>query len=375
LKTHGNPWVFASNTFPFVKKHIENLDSLRFIAFFAVFLSHCLLSPPDDAIVSSDTLLQLKFMLKQGVRGMDFFFVLSGFIISWQGIQEWAITGGFHLKAFYRRRMFRIFPLYFVIIAGYLFFRLCYNVPSLQEIPFLGLERFFTINFYLAYSEVSFLFCLMILWSIAIEIQFYLIWGLVLRYLHKHLLLVTSIMILCSAVFIGLYFGNSRMLYYHSLRYLGHFGVGGAVAFILIRFPLVLDRWKKLSTISIFLIYCTAILMFYGTLLLPVTRFSSILENLLATLIFGFIIVEQAFCEQSLFKVGDLPFLEKLGKYSYGLYIYHGLVITAFIGLERYFSWEEGLRIYVVYPLTMLLITIFCAWISYEFFEKKFLRG
>jgi peptidoglycan/LPS O-acetylase OafA/YrhL len=58
-----------------------------------------------------------------------------------------------------------------------------------------------------------------------------------------------------------------------------------------------------------------------------------------------------------------------LGKISYGLYAYHGLVFGLVAGRWVYMMPQGPIRI----PL-MLTITLIVAIVSYEFYERPFLR-
>jgi peptidoglycan/LPS O-acetylase OafA/YrhL len=91
--------------------YFKNLDGLRFFAAFAVIIGHC-----------QHVILQYQgyspydpFANKLASFGVDFFFVLSGFLISYLLMQEIDKTGTINIRAFYYRRLLRIFPLYFLV--------------------------------------------------------------------------------------------------------------------------------------------------------------------------------------------------------------------------------------------------------------------
>lgn len=116
-----------------------------------------------------------------GDKGVQFFFCISGFLITTLLLREQAERGSISLRNFYIRRVLRIFPLYYAVLliyviliwtfqrhepAGQLFFQ---NLPSFAT---------YTSNWFMKYeSHVDVHFWLS--WSLATEEQFYLVWPVV----------------------------------------------------------------------------------------------------------------------------------------------------------------------------------------------------
>jgi peptidoglycan/LPS O-acetylase OafA/YrhL len=116
------------------KNYVPGLNSLRFFAAFVVIISHAnqsLLKPGLDLPVN------LLPVFQKGGDAVDFFFTLSGFLITYLLIDEKKETGTISLKNFYLRRVFRIWTLYFIVLAiGFGFFAVVYPLMGLQGAVF-----------------------------------------------------------------------------------------------------------------------------------------------------------------------------------------------------------------------------------------------
>ena len=106
-------------------RYLEGLNALRFFAAFFVIISHANISIYKLELAKNSELA----VLNRGADAVDFFFTLSGFLISYLLITELNVTKNISIKNFYLRRVYRIWPLYFLIVfAGFLFFGLVYPV-------------------------------------------------------------------------------------------------------------------------------------------------------------------------------------------------------------------------------------------------------
>src|SRR5689334_7860712 len=82
------------------------LDGLRCVSILGVIAFHSGLTNPS-------------FFGRNGGLGVEFFFVISGFLITTLLLRERSDTGFISLKKFYIRRSLRIFPMYFTVLALY----------------------------------------------------------------------------------------------------------------------------------------------------------------------------------------------------------------------------------------------------------------
>ena len=155
--------------------YVPAFDGLRGIAILPVIFLHVgAISLPGGALL---------FQLTRGWYGVDLFFVLSGFLITWILQRELEATGTIDLRKFYRRRFFRLGPAYISTLTAVLIGAALMGRPEVREIPkVLPALVTCTYNYQIAAGGPHF-DVLVVLWSLCVEEQFYLIWPTVLRWL------------------------------------------------------------------------------------------------------------------------------------------------------------------------------------------------
>jgi len=359
------------------KTYFENLDALRFIAFIFVFVSHLFFS-------NNESLTTIFAAFRQCVSpyayvGIGFFFTLSSFLITWILMSEIATNKSFNLKNFYIRRSLRIWPLYFLIILiGYIFIPFLstiFKTPP-PHLPNVWWFLTFTSNYYFGYFNSNVLFLLVFLWSIAVEEQFYLAWAALMYFFHKNTISIIIILFLIYLTFIFLRAnGATYSVYFNPINYFPNFAFGAFLACSCIRkndvFYFLKHVSKKFWQIF-YLVFLLTLLLFQEP---QVSLFVHTIRHLLFTLFFCLLLFDQCFNDEPIIKIGKYKWLNYLGKISYGLYCWHGVVITFVKKTSAITHYNENyLDILIVFPLLTLFLTIVISIISYEFFETKFLK-
>src|ERR1700761_6591799 len=166
------------------------LDILRAFAFLLVFIAHGLI----DCI---DKPTQLGAIARTGEFGVCIFFFLSSYLITELLLREKRTTDTIRIPAFYARRVLRIWPLYFTMIAIGWARGMVSPSHRLSGAWLAALLLLYT-NWYTASHEYppGFLFPL---WSISLEEQFYLLWPLLVKYLNSARLLMISFLLIASS--------------------------------------------------------------------------------------------------------------------------------------------------------------------------------
>ena len=356
----------------FVKHpYFENLDATRFLGFFHVFLAHCFFTSNPE-ISNSPIFERLTSHIGAGFLGLDYFFVLSSFLLTWLALSEWKTTGAFRPDLFMIRRALRLWPLYFAILFGtYLIYWGFGKQLGLKLLPPIEVFLLFISNFWIANNGQNFLFLLVFLWSIAVEEQFYLFWAFVLRYAHKHLVFVCLLRMIGSLIFRWLNLNKEPQLFFNTLSYLGNFGIGALTAWLTFNNVSFIKHLEDLTKSTIALIYLFFIVLTIGYFEWFQTSFMVIIEKLVFGIFFAFVILEQSFAKHSLFKLGRLKRISYLGQLSLGLYCFHGIVLTGamFFLKSQGFAWYSW-QVYLINPLFLLFITIAISRLSYSYFEK-----
>ncbi len=155
------------------------LDGLRAVSIFLVLLHH--VPPFRPGLLST--------LQENGRYGVSFFFVISGFLICTLFLREKEKTGRIDLLKFYGRRALRLLPLYYVTLAlqAVLVFVLKQYTPENQELFRGKLPAYlFYYSNWLASATQGPFFCA---WSLAVEEQFYLGFGLLLRFARHRLVI------------------------------------------------------------------------------------------------------------------------------------------------------------------------------------------
>lgn len=167
---------------------VPELDGIRAIAIWMVLLMHVLSGYPNPQGALSFLPRFVDLAIGHGWLGVDLFFMLSGFLIT--GILLDTRERPHYFRNFYARRFLRIIPLYFTVVLMWSLFYHHYG-------HFLLLSSVFGANlaplFHVAVPHGP-----GVLWSLAVEEHFYLLWPAIVLLVGRRKLLW-----LCLAIFVA----------------------------------------------------------------------------------------------------------------------------------------------------------------------------
>lgn len=344
--------------------HFHTFDSLRFLSFLLVFLRH---SPvPEDSM--------LYYFSHEGGIGVSFFFVLSGFLITYILILEKINNQGkIPLKKFFKRRILRIWPLYYAMVIFAMctpfilgFFNISYSNQGYQP------NWFFTLTFLENYvamftRQLPNVAPLTVIWSLCVEEHFYIFWGLAFYFISlKNVpkLLVGCIIFSFIMQIVYEKYEINTLDIFTNIHY---FAFGAIPAYLFVfkkniieKLSLIPAVYKYLYAVSII----GVIVIVSNTNLIPDLKVSSLLFSVLFS---GLILFTLG--EKNVFKISDKSILAKLGKYTYGLYLIHTICISLFIKIGSKYDMN-----WIVITLLSFVSTVIFSALSYHLFEKQFLK-
>ena len=342
-------------------KYRPEIDGLRAVAVISVIIYHAKFE-----IIFNDKLYKV---LPGGFLGVDIFYVISGYLITYLILERIKINS-FSFLDFYERRARRLLPTLFAVIAISVIAGWILMMPG-QLKDFSGSaisSLFFLSNFWFwltdsYFADTSSLKPLLHTWSLSIEEQFYLIFPPFLYFLYKKK--IKNIKLLFIILIVGsLLFANLGNIYFKNLNFyllpsriwelsvgviIAHYHVNEKVieqkklsnfftiigiTLILLPFFLFNDQTPHPSIFTVFTIIGTAIIIYYN-------KDFSLVKNILSTKLFvGF------------------------GLISYSLYLWHFPVFA--------FKEIKSSRLSEFDKLESVFFVIILSVLSYYIIEKPF---
>ena len=356
--------------------YVPGLDIVRCLGFFAVFTIHAFRARfVDYQAIPAPFAGLIIAVLDTGKYSIDMFFVSSAYLITELLLREHEATGVVDAKAFYVRRMLRIFPLYygFIILAVFIY-PLFLADAAISRRHSLGLLTF-SFNWVVSiwgYPRRSFLNHL---WSVSVEEQFYLAYPFIVRLFGIKNLKAVAVVFLCIATISRLvmiktdfFVSAEQAMWVSTLTRLDPLAAGILLA-IYIREKKIGLLTGALNKLLVILLSITALVICSTYLSLEANIYYALLIYPLAT--FTCVLIIWAALSQNA-EFSKFAPLIYLGKISYGLYVFHlaGLQIArSLLG-----STLKNNSSAISCALLGFALTLIFATVSYHWLEKPFLK-
>lgn len=356
------------------KIFFSGLNELRAFAAFAVVFHHIELYKQRLGINSLyDVSIIKPFIENLGKNGVYLFFVLSGFLITYLLLEEKSVTGTISVSKFYGRRILRIWPLYFIILGiGFFLLPLVYNTfPDFFAAQTFYNERIKT----LVYGENLLLFLFFLSnvalqffggvagaaqsWSVSVEEQFYFIWPWIVKFFSKILWIVLLLIIIVMTAI------NYKINSFASFPYLQAFlssfnidfmAVGGIVAILYRNYKDTIQTLITKKGIIVLIIFSILLHLLFE------------ISHVTLGLSFGLLIL--LFIENKV----EIKLFSVLGKWSYGIYMYHPLVMYFSFSLLDQLHIESFIGLNLACYILIIGVTVLMSYFSYKYIELYFLK-
>lgn len=362
--------------------YFDNLDIFRFIAAMMVVISHSyegwcgwngfpgFMSNGNYKTLSYFGEFIERFILNLSF-GVDVFFLISGFLITYLLLKEKEIYGKINIKKFYIRRILRIWPLYYFAIA-FTPFLIQWLAPVYKQPDYLPNLLYFN-NFH-AITTQDWQYPFAHFWSLCVEEHFYVVWPLVIAFIPiKRLPVVFTSLIFGSIIYrITVYFGDPNpynlSIYLNTLSRVDVLVIGALLAYFHYKKPFNFEvHFVVRILVYLLLLAC----LFVDRIYASETMFLVIFKKYIYVFGAAFWMGNYMFNKNAFFNFKTKNVVHYFGKISYGIYVYHNMIIPV-IFMKIMFN-NQIYNMYF-YFFMMIGLTLLLSWLSYELYEKWFLK-
>lgn len=359
-------------------RYVKGIDGVRALAMMSVVLFHYTSYFLNGMEANSGWSFFVS-LSSVGWTGVDFFLVISGYLIS-EILNKKNDFSKEDFIEFMKRRLIRLLPAYYFVLV--------FALVAAVVISYQGNVIANSSSLWLIYSNIyaSFIsrgglgddvFALYHLWSISIEIHFYLIFSLAFVFCKSRSFIAISMILIAilSRAVLSLSPAMDNAIYSFTFCRMDAFGVGILVSYASSCNWLRLHRVKIGSLGVLIGIGLYAVLMQYGykfkpQILVQIPGYT-LLDISIGMMIF-FITTDNPGNSKAVLLLESKP-LKWFGVRSYSLYLWHLPIYPLIINFVNGFELNLGYTVLLTISIS-LMVTVFFGCFSYDFLEKKFTR-
>lgn len=363
-------------------KYFKGLNTLRFFAAYLVLLHH------SESIKAKNGLLSFNSfsLFTNGSVAVDFFFVLSGFLITYILLKEKKATNTVNIRTFYIKRVIRIWPLYFLMtLLGTVLIPFCIHIFNIDyNIPYSFGDVWYYFILFLP-GLVTYFYghhLLEPLWSIGVEEYFYLFWAPFFKIAKKRLLpLLVSIIVLMVILKLLAQFDiisgiTKQLLFLFNFEGMAIGGLGAYLIFNLKTKASSLFCYRIYIQIPVYLLLVIFIL-FNSNIENPLWSFffkTPIISSILREFLFLYLIIGSSLITRNFINLEN-KLLSHFGEISYGIYMFHVTIISISILIIKNLTTHiEPICLNIIFYILVTAGSIGAAYLSKRYFENYFLK-
>jgi peptidoglycan/LPS O-acetylase OafA/YrhL len=345
-----------------IQGRVPELDGLRGLAALSVVVAHYFGEVPHG--------IQ---MLTVGWVGVDVFFVLSGYLIAGILLDHQHSPGV--VGTFYARRIFRIFPIYYLTISLVLFFAATHNKPWL-DVPYPAAVYFtYTQNIWMVAVNGQSNIWLLPAWTLAVEEQFYLLLPLLILRTPKRWFLSMILLAIATAPAL-----RAVILATHVIPPVGALALLpcrwdllflGVLAAYVVRSP---ELWRRVThrRPMLRLVCIAGPWAIIGDAYLGDSASGAVLHLVTGICAASYILLMRMGGSEGRFLAA--PWLGRVGAISYGLYLIHQPISGLIHGFLLDARPDIGSLPSLLVTILAILASVGVAWLSWVWIETPLIR-
>jgi peptidoglycan/LPS O-acetylase OafA/YrhL len=349
----------------------KDIDTLRFLAVVPIVL-YCvfyLMNSYKDNVI---------FTLTGGFKylkmaSVEFFFFLSAFLLTSHALREYKYKSRFNLRHFYIRRLLKLsFPISVLFIFTFLILPWIMNVLQLHSYKdpnfYSNLLRFPTKSEIFSAEQILLIGAS---WILIIYIFYYFLLGLIFKLFHPKLKVISFLFIILGLLDRAYHVLTSTSFEFDPLAYLVPIGIGLFFGNFVRKEKRSIETLKEIPKGTNFIVYTISLTVIVGGYFLLKETYFSLAVPLIINFTFGFMIIDQTFGKNSLFKLRKLKKMSKGGRMSFGLITYTFIIsVIMLISFESLEFDSTSITTQALFICLSLSLGIGLSYFSYQRIEK-----
>ena len=365
------------------KLFFNGLNELRAIAALSVVFHH--IEVKNNNSISQNFEFLHYFAANLGNNGVFLFFVLSGFLITYLLLQEKGAFTTIYLRKFFMRRICRIWPLYYfvfgisiivipLIVENFEIFRSDDYYNAISNNHNYGIKGILFYLFFMpnvALISGYFMIGCSQAWSVGVEEQFYILWPFIILLFNKNRVLQIFVGVLIIFPLLIFLAKNDFIIYPFSviIRTIPfHFMAIGAIGgYLYYNYQTTIEFFAKSR-----IFYIITVILIFSFLFYPF--FVNYVQEIILSFLFLILIVLSINEKNSLvFRNRHFSFL---GKISYGIYMYHIIIMFFVFPIinTSFPNSEYGIVNNLLIYLLTFMLSIVISYFSYKYLELRFIK-